>query len=212
MKNKTPFPVALVAAVALIGSGCAALQTMLADVDIEKLDAIYQEWLAKYEAEGGTFGNAVDVVKDKIEEAKEDPDTSSIDEVDFAKMVWCYGGFNGAGAKHTDGQAQIKNLVVTDASAGGKVSYQWVTKMSAWGFGDSDICAIVAVFFKCDDGVWRGGKFDHISTSRTSRDLKHCASYKNWTLKGVSKNAPVAFVIVQYDGKRRTNILLGGGK
>ena len=199
----------------LMGSGCASVKSSLdniggaaalVDYSIEELDKAYQKWLVQYEAAGGTIGNDAA----EVEEAGTGESATASDEVDYSQMVWCYGGFNGASATFTEGQAQIKNLVVTEATANGDASYQWVKNMSAWGFSDSDICAIVAVFFKCDDGVWRGGKFDHISTSRTSRELEHCASYSNWTMAGVSKNAPVAFVIVQYDGKRRTNILVTG--
>ncbi len=202
---------ASIAAAALLG-GCASILDRIGEDDIAKLDALADEWIAKLEAK-----LAEPSEPDKPAPETPAPETPAdpapaVDQVDFALLKWQYGGFNGAGAVPSAGGARIADLKVTEASPGGKLSFRWERTMKAWGFGDADICAVCAVFFKGSDGVWRGGKFDHISTSRTSRDLKHCASYKDWTMAGVPKDAPVAFVIVQYDGKRRTNVIVKGAK
>ncbi len=200
MKNKTPFTVAILAAVALIGSGCASLQTMLADIDIEKLDAIYQEWLAKYEAEGGTFGNAVDVVKDKIEEAKEDPATS-VDAVAFSSLAWSYGGFNGASAALDS--PRISNLAVS----GSGLSLKWDVGLSVWGLGNKDADAIAALFCRVD-GKWRGGKFDWISTSRATRSFTNIKTgYHGWRASDLGNADAYAFVVISKDGKHRSNVI-----
>ena len=200
MKNKTPFTVALVAAVALIASGCASLQTMFADIDIEKLDAIYQEWLAKYEAEGGTFGNVVDVVTNKIEEAQEDPATS-VDAVAFSSLAWSYGGFNGASAALDS--PRISSLAVS----GSGLSLKWDTDLAAWGLGDKDADAVAALFCRVN-GQWRGGKFDWISKSRATRDFKNInGGYHGWRSSDIGNADAFAFVVVSKNGKRRTNVI-----
>lgn len=139
--------------------------------------------------------------------------TQSADEVDFSALDWCWGGFNGKKATLVDG-AQIGSLKVS-----GNVSYKWVKggceKLGAISSTDADH-TICALFCKIG-GVWKGGKFDWISTSRTSRDLKNIVGggdnsggYGGWDKQAISKASEYAFVIVSKDEKRRTNVIKAG--
>ena len=61
------------------------------------------------------------------------------------------------------------------------------------------------------DGKWVGGKFDWISTSRTTRDFANIRSgYNGWDPSAISKADRCAFVVVSKDGKRRTNVIACG--
>lgn len=126
------------------------------------------------------------------------------DEVEFARFQWKFGGFNGAGAQR-DMSVELANL----KNNGRVVSYTWVKGLSAWGFGHTDAGAICAIFVQQADGSWVGGKFDWISTSRASRELKHLENYNGWNMT-LPINAPVAFVVVSADGRRRSNVIVAG--
>ncbi len=139
--------------------------------------------------------------------------TQSADEVNFSALEWCWGGFNGKKATLVDG-AQIGSLKVS-----GNVSYKWVKggceKLGATSSTDADH-TICALFCKID-GAWKGGKFDWISTSRTSRDLKNIVGggdnsggYGGWDKQAISKASEYAFVIVSKDEKKRTNVIKAG--
>ena len=55
-----------------------------------------------------------------------------------------------------------------------------------------------------------GGKFDWISSSRSTRDFKNIyGGYGGWNLSNVPKTTTAAFVIVSKDGKWRSNIVVG---
>ena len=132
----------------------------------------------------------------------------SADAVDFAALDWCWGGFKGGSAKPVDG-VEITALKVTASG----LSYKWARggceKLGATSREDADH-TICALFCKLD-GKWEGGKFDWISTSRTSRDLKNIeGAYNGWDKNAVSKASEYAFVIVSADGKKRTNVIKAG--
>ena len=133
--------------------------------------------------------------------------SSPEDGVDFSQLEWAYGGFKGGGAK-LDGKARIFNLQV---KADG-MTYKWLSGgCENLGASSSTDASCLACLFVLLAGKWRGGKFDWISTSRTSRDFKNIKeSYNGWPSNSISAAGKFAFVIVSKDGKRRTNTIVCG--
>ena len=129
------------------------------------------------------------------------------DEVPFDSLSWNYGGFRGGSAVKTT--AAISGLKATAKN----MSYHWKTGgcETLGASSHSDYNHTIACFFvQRGDGRWVGGKFDFISTSRTSRGFENIYDgYGGWSLSGVPNPCPCAFVIVSTDGKRRTNVIAG---
>lgn len=178
-----PLAILLVAGLFALG-GCAALQSAL-DRVCETLPA---------EPPAG--------------ETVEQPEPA--DGVDFARLSWDWGGFNGSGATLVQ-EAQIGSLSV---SASG-LRY-------SWGSGGCELLdpanshenanCIAALFVLDGTGTWRGGKFDWISTDRVTRDFKNITTaYNGWAPDAVKTAKAYAFVIVSKDGKRRTNVAVQEG-
>lgn len=130
--------------------------------------------------------------------------TQIADAVDFSALYWCWGGFSGKKAKLVDG-AEIGSLKVTES----KLSYKWVRGgCENLGAKSRDDASFIAALFCNVGGKWRGGKFDWVSTNRTSRDLKNTGGYGGWDPDAVRTADAFAFVIVSEDGKKRTNVAL----
>lgn len=129
------------------------------------------------------------------------------DEEDFNALDWCWGGFGGGGATPADG-CRISNLRV----GGGKLSYDWADGSCAPLGEESrgDAVCVAALFCLGEDGKWRGGKFEWIGTSRTSRSLGNCDGYHGWQMSAVDAAQAYAFVIVSKDGRRRSNVIRQG--
>ncbi len=128
------------------------------------------------------------------------------DEVDFGSLKWTFGGENGAGAQLTS--ATIANL----SASGDGMSYQWAgDTLRSWGLSDSQAGAFACFFVQKSDGSWVGGKFDWISTSRTTRGFENILheNYVGWTLVGVPNPCNCAFVIISEDCTKRTNVIAG---
>ena len=137
--------------------------------------------------------------------------TAHDDAVNFDILDWNYGGFNGSKAKLSS-KARIKNLKVSSSG----MSYSW----SAGGCEDlgaasRDHADCLACLFVLIGGSWRGGKFDWVSTSRTSRDFKNIigggdntGGYNGWPKDSIGKADAYAFVIVDKGGKTRTNVIV----
>lgn len=126
------------------------------------------------------------------------------DEAPFGSFRWSYGGFNGAAAQSTG--VVISGLSLSKDS----LSFSYVTDLSAWGLRRDDAGALACFFVQKGDGSWVGGKFDWISTSRSSRGLGHVrGGYNGWSLSGVPNPCQAAFVIVSSDGRKRSNVLSG---
>lgn len=136
---------------------------------------------------------------------KEDKAAQAEDAVDFSLLDWCWGGFKGGGAS-LDGKARIMGLRVTS----GGLSYSWMSGgCENLGAPGKDNAACIAALFCLVGGKWQGGKFDWISTSRTTRGFKNIAEgYGGWDKSAVGKADKFAFVICSRDGKRRTNVIL----
>lgn len=127
------------------------------------------------------------------------------DEVDFGALDWRYGGFRGGGAVLAS--CRIKDLKVTS----GGLSYSW----EKGGCEDLDPacthdkpCCTCALFCRVG-GKWIGGKLDHISSDRTTRDFKNIKTgYGGWDASVLSKADAFAFVIEDDGARRRTNVTI----
>jgi hypothetical protein len=77
------------------------------------------------------------------------------------------------------------------------------------GASSSTDAACLACLFCKLDGRWRGGKFDWISTSRTTRGFENVRDgYGGWRKDAIEAAEAFAFVICSSDGKKRTNVAL----
>lgn len=127
----------------------------------------------------------------------------------FNAFIWRYGGFNGSGAK-IESSAKIDALNVHKNG----LSYQWKNGgCEALGAKErTDASQTLACLFCKINGEWIGGKFDWISTSRTTRDFHNIeTSYHGWDTKAIEKATEFAFVIVSKDGRKRTNVIFAKG-
>lgn len=134
--------------------------------------------------------------------------TQSADEVDFSALDWCWGGFNGKKAELVSG-AQIGSLKVT----GDGMSYKWVRggcEQLDKNCSHKDPCCTCALFCFVD-GKWVGGKWEHISSDRTTRAFSNIKDgYGGWDASALSKATEFAFVILDDGAKRRTNVIKAG--
>lgn len=150
-------------------------------------------------AEGGGSGN----------EKPSTPGGAGVaDAVEFSSLDWCWGGFKGGSAKPVYG-ARIGSLKVAASGLSCKWESGGCERLGA--SSATDASCIAALFVRIG-GRWQGGKFDWISTSRTTRDFKNIsAGYNGWDKGAVGKADAFAFVIVGGDGKRRTNVIVQEG-
>lgn len=186
--------------------GCTTIRNFTR-VAIAELDARDAEWRSKY------FEQAVSNFLAKVESGeittkpnKDSGKPDSLDQLDFNLFNFTYGGFKANNAVMTDVSPRISNLRFDKRS----LYFTYDRGLDGWGFSHSDPGAICAVFFKNTEGRWVGGKFDWISTSRTSRELKHCTTeptYSNWTMAGIPNPCEAAFVIFDRVGRQRSNVL-----
>lgn len=126
------------------------------------------------------------------------------DAVDFSSLRWSFGGVNGAGA--------VQSGVVISGLGFSKngLSFRYNTNLSAWGRSYSHAGDYACLFVQKSDGSWVGGKFDWISSSRTTRDFINVrGGYNGWSFAGVPNPCNAAFVILNHDCKRRSNVLVG---
>ena len=184
------------------------------EVDIERLDALYEAWWESYtnelaQASGGTVETPpqdADADGGTVETPPQDPG----DAVPYGALQWRYGGFNGAKAAHDPGADPLLSDMRSSARA---LSFRYRRDLRAWGLPHDDAGAIAAIFIQDSAGRWIGGKFDWISSSRTSREYKHIIvepQYSNWASldwSAVPYPAKVAFVIISKDGRRRSNVI-----
>lgn len=119
------------------------------------------------------------------------------------KVLNCYGGFKFENAVE-DSAAQIQNLTVT--AKGMKYGWKPGSTLKGWGLSDTDAGALAVFAVKGSDGVYRGGKFDWISKSRTTRSFENIyGGYKGWPKNAIETAKGYAFAIVADGGKKRTN-------
>jgi hypothetical protein len=126
------------------------------------------------------------------------------DHASFNKFNWTFGGVNGSNAAQTG--VKISNLSFSDSG----LSFKYDADLSAWGMAHGDSNAYACLFVKKSDGSWVGGKFDWISSSRTTRSFAgHVPGYSGWTLADVPNPCEAAFVIVDGGRTRRSNVVSG---
>ena len=131
------------------------------------------------------------------------PATPAADEAEYDTFTWAFGGFNGSRAALSE--PRIASLRMNGMSG---LSYRWAgPNLSVWGLGHTDAGALACLFVRRSDGSWIGGKFDWISSSRTTRDFRNLGGYQGWTLAGIPNPCRAAFVIVSADGRRRSNVI-----
>lgn len=118
-------------------------------------------------------------------------------------LLFRYGGFDGSRAVE-DLATQIRDLRVSKDG----LSYKWAKgNLRNWGLADTDAGALACAFY-WDGSTWVGGKFDWISTSRTSRSFENVrAGYNGWDSAAFFAAKKHGFCIVSKDGKKRTNLL-----
>ena len=133
-----------------------------------------------------------------------DPSLGAPDEVPYGSLSWRYGGVSGGGY-------QKSGVEISGLKAGrNDLSFKYKKDLSAWGYGSGDASAYACMFVQTSSGSWVGGKFDWISSSRSSRDLKNVTSgYGGWSLANVPNPCRVAFVILDSKSKRRSNVIAG---
>lgn len=133
--------------------------------------------------------------------------SSTEDAVDYTLLDWRWGNFKGAKASLSS--ARIKSLKV----GSGSLSYAWergsCSDLDA-ACSHSNPCCTCALFCRVD-GKWVGGKFEHISTDRTSRGLGNVQEgYGGWDPSALTRADAYAFVILDDGAKRRTNVITCG--
>ena len=132
---------------------------------------------------------------------------TSADAVDFSLLEWRWGGVNGSKASPVAG-CEIGSLKVTSS----KLTYKWVSGGCVQlGALRKSVANCLACLFCLIDGRWVGGKFDWISTSRTSRDLNNIiGGYNGWDKNAIGKADAYAFVIISDGGRLRSNVTMEG--
>ena len=132
----------------------------------------------------------------------DDSSSSSLDQVNYASLDWCWGGEKCGGAQLVDG-CEIDNLHCNNSG----MSYSWVEGgCEALGASSASDASCWACLFVKQGGSWRGGKIDWISTSRRSRDFKNPNSgYHGWDPNAIANANEFAFVIVK--GNKRSNVI-----
>ncbi len=119
-------------------------------------------------------------------------------------LVFRYGGFKGGNALE-DPATQIGAVKMSRSG----MSYKWTKgDLGNWGLAHTQTDALACAFFWSDkEQAWIGGKFDWISTSRTTRDFKNIDDgYNGWRASEFWSAPRRAFCIVSKDGRVRTNL------
>ena len=121
------------------------------------------------------------------------------------EIAWKYGGVDGSRAVET-AAARIGSLRITSDG----LSYKWEAGgCEALGATSRTDCDhTLACAFWWDGSRWVGGKFDWISTSRTTRDFKNIRDrYHGWDPDRFFAAKRRAFCILSKDGRKRTNLI-----
>ena len=116
-----------------------------------------------------------------------------------------YGGFKGGGSVE-DPATQIKGFRFSSSG----MSYSWAKgDLGNWGLARTDAGALACAFYEDPaTGRWIGGKFDWISTSRTTRTWENVRDrYNGWDPDAFFSAQRHAFCIVSADGRKRTNLV-----
>ncbi len=181
-------------------SGCALLDTVASD---ERVQAEFDRAVERIRA-------ALDKPDDGGTVETPTAPGATVDAVPYSSLNWSMGGFNGSKAVLHEG-VEIGSLNVGRDG----MSYRWVRggceQLGAADKGDASK-TLACLFYLDASGKWQGGKFDWISTSRTTRDFKNIHSgYNGWNAAAFDAATEFAFVIVGTNG-RRTNVIRGARK
>ncbi len=186
---------------------------------LKKLKAAIEKWLRKnvadidpYEPQGA---EEVVVPETEPEPAPDTPESAPEPEPEPSqtattnKIAWRYGGVDGSKARETDA-ARIGSLKISQSG----LSYKWekggCEQLGATSRSDCD--HTLACAFWWDGSQWVGGKFDWISTSRTTRDFKNIDSgHRGWEPAKFRAAKRKAFCIMSANGKLRTNLAVWEG-
>ena len=153
--------------------------------------------------------------RDKIIEAIEKEEIPQIadseeDAVPYSTLNFTYGGIKGSTCVLVK-NARIEKLTVNNTG----MIYRWKTPgCKELGAADDDKAfkgISACVFVKNAAGQWVGGRFDAISTSRTSRSFKNITGeqYRGWRRDEFLAATEVLFVIISDDCRWRTNVIKG---
>lgn len=191
-------------ALMLAAGGCAMLNGLAGD---ERVQAEFERAVARIREALADDPGSVPGVPETGETPADPSSPSTADAVPYGSLNWSMGGFRGAGALQHSG-AVIGSLSVKSNG----MSYKWVSggceALGATRKDDADH-TLACMFYKDASGKWQGGKFDWISTSRTTRDYKNIDSgYQGWNAAAFRSASEVAFVVVGTNG-RRTNVIKG---
>ncbi|MGN0843667.1 MAG: hypothetical protein ACI4QT_00430 [Kiritimatiellia bacterium] len=143
-------------------------------------------------------------VSDRIDIDGDKPEMEATECVSFADLRWDYGGFDGSQASPVDGVE-----IALDSVTSSGLRYRYLDgsllALSPENTHENPDC--LACLFCLIDGVWRGGKFDWISSDRLTRDFANIRSgYHGWPPGAIRQAESFAFVIVSSVGKLRTNV------
>lgn len=187
MKTSTLRALCALSCVALLGLGCESAS----------------EGNSSYYAPSRAKDDASSTETNSTEEISGDETAAAVDQVDFGSLRWTYGGIHGKGSPSG---VSISGLRISGSS----LSFTYNTDLSAWGYSKDEVAAYACLFVQKEDGSWVGGKFDWISSSRSSRGLENVlGGYEGWTLSGVPNPCQAAFVIVDANKSRRSNVIAG---
>lgn len=197
-------------------SGCVSTTGTFSELTTQALDEVYQNWVASGQLAASISNYVASAQSDPVVVAPgetpvtPEPAVSEADEAPFSQLKWVYGGFNGSGAEYSEGQPLIRSLTANKST----MYYAWagpdLSRNARWGYSSGDPGAVACLFVQKADGSWVGGKFEWISTSRTSRGFENIYDgYNGWSLTGVPNPCKFAFVIVHPNGKQRSNTLVG---
>ena len=213
---------ALVALAAIVGAAMATFSGCIIQGDEEEWRELVETRLAAFSnklatasatlespvAQGESLGGEgpIDGTDATSSSANDQHVAHSADEADFAQLQWAWGGFNGKNA------TPVPGCVIAALDVGkDKMTYKWKEGgCELLGAADRGDASCLACFFvQGADGSWRGGKFDWISTSRTSRSFENIhGEYNGWPADAVKTARGYAFCIVSKDGRKRTNVIV----
>lgn len=187
-----------------MAGGCKSLVDL---ADNPSVQAEFERAVARIREALADDPGSVPGVPETVETPADPSSPSTADAVPYSSLNWSMGGFRGAGALQHSG-AVIGSLSVKSNG----MSYKWVSggceALGATSKGDADH-TLACLFYLDASGKWQGGKFDWISTSRTTRDFKNIHDgYNGWSPSAFAAATEYAFVIVGTNG-RRTNVIKG---
>lgn len=175
------------------------------DAAAERAELTYAFVVLAAEKQGITETQARDWLagrSESPEESEESEGPADVDAAEFSSLQWKFGGVDGS-------KARLDSPRLSGLKAGGEsISFKWESGLSAWGLADGDAGALACWFVEREDGSIVGGKFDWVSTSRSTRGLGNVfEGYHGWTLEGVPNPCKAYFVVVSKDGKKRSNVV-----